>query len=63
MFHFEQYRADFERLHSPGSYGFKRSLKGNYVNPALARDWKWFCMGLIARGKEVESLQWELNRA
>lgn len=30
------------------SYGFKRSRKGTYVNPAVARDWKWFRAGVEA---------------
>lgn len=27
------------------SHGFRRSRKGNYVNPQVARDWKWFQLG------------------
>jgi hypothetical protein len=27
------------------SYGFKKSVRGIYVNPAVARDWKWFQLG------------------
>jgi len=40
-------RARFEALHTPGSFGFKRSHKGNYINPALSRDWKWFQLGYL----------------
>lgn len=28
-----------------GSFGFKRSARGTYANPAVARDWKWFQLG------------------
>lgn len=41
-------RADFERLENDSSK-FARSRKGTYVNPAVARDWKWFQLGAIAR--------------
>lgn len=27
------------------SYGLKRSRRGTYVNPAIARDWRWFQLG------------------
>lgn len=30
------------------SFNFKRSRKGTYVNPAIARDWKWFQLGAQA---------------
>lgn len=30
------------------SNGFKRSRNGTYVNPAVARDWKWFLLGFHA---------------
>ena len=43
----EQLRQQFEKLASD-SYGFKRSRKGNYMNPAVARDWKWFQLGHAA---------------
>ena len=64
MTDFESYRADFERLHTvTNSYGHRRSRKGTYVNPAMSRDWKWFCYGLIAGQRDVRHLQKELNRA
>lgn len=40
-------RAQFEAL-AHDSYGFKRSRKGTYQNPAVARDWKWFQLGYAA---------------
>lgn len=42
-------RADFERLaNGKAACGFKRSRRGTYVNPAIARDWKWFQLGGIS---------------
>jgi len=39
-------RDEFERLvGGRDSYGLKRSRKGTYRNPAVARDWKWFQLG------------------
>jgi hypothetical protein len=46
----EELRAKFEALASD-SYDFKRSHKGNYMNPAVARDWKWFRLGYRAAEK------------
>lgn len=43
----DAFRVDFERLASD-SYNFKRSRRGTYMNPAIARDWKWFQLGAIA---------------
>jgi len=31
------------------SYGLKRSRKGTYQNPAIARDWKWFQLGAASQ--------------
>lgn len=46
----ERLRPDFERLaNSNAACGLKRSLRGTYVNPAIARDWKWFQLGAIAK--------------
>lgn len=46
---FERLRPDFERLaNKNAACGMKRSRKGTYVNPAIARDWKWFQLGAIA---------------
>jgi len=38
-------RAQFEAQASDPSHKLRRSRKGTYVNPALARDWKWFQAG------------------
>lgn len=38
-------REAFERQARDPSYAFRRSRKGNYINPAVARDWKWFQLG------------------
>lgn len=40
----EELRARFEAL-ARDSYNFKRSRRDCYVNPAVARDWKWFRLG------------------
>lgn len=40
----EALRKRFEALASD-SYNFRRSHRGCYVNPAVARDWKWFRLG------------------
>lgn len=45
----EALRAAFERLvGNRDSYGLRRSRRGTYVNPAIARDWKWFQAGAAA---------------
>lgn len=38
-------RTHFEALASDPSFKLRRSRRGNYVNPAVARDWKWFQLG------------------
>lgn len=43
----EDLRRAFEAL-SVDSYQFKRSSRGTYRNPAVARDWKWFQAGFRA---------------
>lgn len=48
----ELLRERFEKL-AHDSYGFKRSRKGNYVNPVVARDWKWFQLGASTATKET----------
>lgn len=40
----EDLRKIFESK-TQDSYGFRRSRKGVYINPAVSRDWKWFKMG------------------
>lgn len=37
-------RAIFEAT-ARDSFNFRRSRRGTYINPAIARDWKWFCLG------------------
>lgn len=46
-------RMSFERHASDPTYGFARSRKGTYVNPAIARDWKWFQLGSIYEQQKV----------
>ena len=41
----EALRTKFEALVVHDSYGFKRSRRGTYVNPARARDWRMFLEG------------------
>lgn len=41
----EALRAHFEALASDPSFKLSRSRRGTYVNPAVARDWKWFQLG------------------
>jgi hypothetical protein len=41
-------RKAFERANQDLSYGFKQSRAGNYKNPAISRDWKWFRTGVGA---------------
>lgn len=38
-------RAEFESMNRD-SHGFKRSPRGTYRNPPIARDWKWFQAGI-----------------
>lgn len=35
----------FESL-STDSFGFSRSVRGTYRNPPIAREWKWFNLGI-----------------
>lgn len=37
-------RKTFEKK-AHDSHGFKRSRRGTYQNPSVARDWKWFLAG------------------
>lgn len=37
-------RAAFE-AQNRDAHNFRRSRKGTYVNPVIARDWKWFQRG------------------
>lgn len=38
-------RKHFEALARDPSFKLRRSRRGTYVNPAVARDWKWFQLG------------------
>lgn len=44
-------RAEFESM-ANDSFGFRRSRRGTYMNPAVARDWKWFQLGAAANKKD-----------
>lgn len=44
-------RAKFESL-ANDSFGFRRSHRGTYTNPAVARDWKWFQLGVAVNKKD-----------
>ena len=45
----KELRAAFERhVGNRDCYGLKRSRRGTYTNPAIARDWKWFRLGAAA---------------
>jgi|GEM_PF-2619660 len=46
----DRLRTIFESLNRD-SFNFRRSRKGTYVNPAIARDWKWFLLG-AQKGKQ-----------
>lgn len=41
-------RKVFETMNRD-SFRFARSRRGTYVNPAVARDWKWFLAGAEAQ--------------
>jgi hypothetical protein len=49
-------RAQFEAQASDPSFKFARSRKGTYVNPALARDWKWFQAGVANQSTEAAAM-------
>lgn len=52
----ERLRPDFERMANKNAgCGLRRSRRGTYVNPAIARDWKWFQLGAIAQSLNPES--------
>ncbi len=42
----DRLRVEFEKLNRD-NMKFSRSRKGTYVNPAIARDWKWFQLGAL----------------
>jgi hypothetical protein len=43
----DRLRRKFE-AQAVDSCGLRRSRRGTYVNPAIARDWKWFQLGAQA---------------
>lgn len=49
----DKLRAQFESINRD-SFNFKRSRRGTYVNPAIARDWKWFRLGAAQAQKASE---------
>lgn len=52
----DKLRAKFESMNRD-SYNFKRSRRGNYVNPVIARDWKWFQLGVASQAPAVDALR------
>lgn len=44
----EELRKRFE-AQNRDSHGFRRSTRGTYTNPVVARDWKWFLLGAQAK--------------
>lgn len=44
---------EFFESENRDSYGFKRSVRGTYVNGAVARDWKWFQLGIHHATKDL----------
>lgn len=54
----EELRLKFEAIAGPDSYGFKRSRRGTYQNPAKARDWRMFLQGAtLAEPAEAKPMQ------
>lgn len=51
----DRLRALFEAT-AKDSFNFRRSRRGTYVNPAIARDWKWFYIG-ATKGNNTRSLR------
>lgn len=51
----DRLRALFEAT-AKDSFNFRRSRRGTYVNPAIARDWKWFYLG-ATKGNKSHSLR------
>ena len=52
----EELRVIFEAQASD-SFQFVRSRRGNYRNPAVARDWKWFVAGYTAATGRFDTVQ------
>lgn len=50
-------RQAFEKLaNKDAACGLRRSLRGTYINTAIARDWKWFQLGLAQGAASGEFL-------
>lgn len=49
----DELREVFESM-ANDTHGFKRSRRGTYQNPSVARDWKWFCAGAALPSSSVE---------
>lgn len=49
-------RAKFESL-ARDSHRFRRSRKGTYVNPQVARDWKWFQLGAAHQSGALQAAE------
>ena len=49
----EHEAREFFESENRDSYGFKRSVRGTYVNGAVARDWKWFQLGIHHATKDL----------
>lgn len=54
-------RAIFEAT-AKDSFNFRRSRRGTYVNPAIARDWKWFYLGATKGNKSHPLRPAEIDR-
>lgn len=55
-------RTHFEALASDPSFKLSRSRRGIYVNPAVARDWKWFQLGASrAQQPAPASSDWDVR--
>jgi hypothetical protein len=57
----DRMREKFEALASD-SYDFKKSRKGTYQNPAVARDWKWFQLGVTAADDAKDAARYRYLR-
>lgn len=52
---YEHLRPAFEKLVGRDSFGFAKSHKGNYKNPAIARDWRWFKQGAKVNAQVLDA--------
>lgn len=51
----EVLRKEFESQ-ARDTYKFRRSRRGTYQNPQVARDWKWFLAGAATCSEIVRTL-------